>query len=163
MKKKTDYSKVLPSLVEVLPDRIVFVYDGLGISLNHYKKMHYSQIKKYRLRYKAITDMLLLTIVKPDNYRVVDGGIELVQPLFDSCSVRTTLSFSLKRFRDVENYIQKVLIDGITDTNLLEDDNYTILKESTVTIDPDIREDKIRVEFIGSYKHELIVKEYNIC
>ena len=51
-------------------------------------------------------------------------------PKYKSCKIKATYYFKDKRRHDPSNY-DKMLLDGLVEANIIEDDNYNVIKEFT--------------------------------
>lgn len=51
-----------------------------------------------------------------------------INPKFTSCKMKITYYFKDKRKHDPSNY-DKMVLDGLVEANIIEDDNYGVIKE----------------------------------
>jgi len=124
------------------------------VSINEYVKLHYSEIAKYRRRYKSILDVCVCSLFNHNNFRITDTGVVFDKPVFDKVELSWVLSFSLKRLRDISNYVQKVLLDALVDTGIVEDDNHLIVVKDTTQININKEPlDSIMLYMIGDFDH----------
>lgn len=146
--------------VVVYPDGIFFFLDKhLAISLNEFKKMHFSRVAQSRQMYKSAIDYLLLKVLSPNNFTVSDKGIKLIKPLFDKCEIKWRLGFKDNRVRDNNNYIQKTLQDAIVDTGIIKDDNYMIVDDGGAKISHKFGHDYIGVLIVGNHTCAAHIKD----
>lgn len=104
------------------------------MSINEYTKLHFSEIAKYRRRYKSILDVCLCSLFSHSNFHIVDNGIRFDKPMFDKVELSWVLSFNLPRLRDISNYVQKVMLDALVDTGIVKDDNHLVVVKDTTQI-----------------------------
>lgn len=53
-----------------------------------------------------------------------------INPRYHKCKMRITYYFKDKRRHDPSNY-DKMLLDGLVEANIIEDDNYNVIEEFT--------------------------------
>ncbi len=104
------------------------------MSINEYTKLHFSEIAKYRRRYKSIFDVCMCSLFNHNNFRIVDTGVVFDKPVFDKVELSWVLSFNLPRLRDISNYVQKVMLDALVDTGIVKDDNHLVVIKDTTQI-----------------------------
>jgi len=66
-----------------------------------------------------------------------------INPKYKSCKMKITYYFKDKKKHDPSNY-DKMLLDGLVEANIIEDDNYGVIKEFTTIGEYD--KDNPRVE-----------------
>lgn len=135
MTKKIKYP-VLPHIAYGLVDDIGFYVSVpfRGISLNEYKKMHHGKISALRGQYKSIVDLIIIACIKRNYIKWIDdNGIVLLRSLFSSkVTVDWVLTWANHNSHDPSNYTQKILLDAIVDTGILEDDSCDYVKNDNV-------------------------------
>lgn len=132
---------------------IWFLLPVKPVSINEYTKFHFSQIAKYRKRYKSILDVGVSSLFKHENFGIDGDGIHFKEQVFQKVELSWVLTFSLHRLRDISNYIQKILLDALTDTGIVKDDNYTIVTKDSVMISPEKAEDAVLLYMVGEFDH----------
>lgn len=76
-----------------------------------------SNIWEYQKDKKAISEAIRLQTIG-------------INPKYKQCKIKVTYYFKDKRRHDPGNY-DKMLLDGLVEANIIEDDNYGVIKEYT--------------------------------
>lgn len=164
MKKKDNYEPV-PDICcgLLLEGGIFFTLPFLGISLNEYKKMHFGRVAKLKNFYKSMIDVVITMMVNKDKIGGInENGLFLKKGMFTGqVDVEWLLTFKVKNQRDTANYTQKIFLDAIVWSGIIEDDRekfvcsdkvfFGTTKENTVTC------------IIRSKKEDQDVTFYNMC
>jgi len=136
MKRKDNYPTLPHIIFGLLEEGGFFVtLPFKGISLNQYRRMHHGQIKKEKSLYKSILDVILISSIKKNFIgEFNEEGVKLNSSLFkNEIEIEWILNFKEKNTRDVSNYTQKIVLDAIVKTNIIEDDNSKyVLSDKTV-------------------------------
>lgn len=127
----------------------ITVGDMTALSLNEYKKMHFSRISKTKQSYRSVLDVILMSLnLSKSSYAMDEHGIRLVVPLFISARVAWGIGFKVERSRDLGNYTQKILQDALVSANFFKDDNYKVIHEDKVFFMEE-KKDQIKVFIEG--------------
>jgi crossover junction endodeoxyribonuclease RusA len=79
-------------------------------------------------------------------------------PMIKECTMRITYYFKDKRRRDVTNY-DKMLLDGLVEAKIIEDDNYEVIKEITLCGKYDPIDSRVEIEIIpDNFKYDFCMK-----
>ncbi len=131
-------------------DGLIITANGItALSLNEYKKMHFSRIAKTKQSYRSVLDVILVSLGsklgfgKP-MYSLDEHGMKLIMPMFVTAKIAWGIGFKVERSRDLGNYTQKILQDAMVDANFFEDDNYKVIHEDRVFF-MDEKKDQIKV------------------
>ena len=68
-----------------------------------------------------------------------------INPNFKSCKMTITYYFKDKRRHDPSNY-DKMLLDGLVEAHIIEDDNYGVIKEFTTKGEVDKENPRVEIE-----------------
>lgn len=68
-----------------------------------------------------------------------------INPKYKSCKIRMTYYFEDKKRRDTLNY-DKMIMDGLVEANIIEDDNYDVVKEITIIGSCDKDNPRVEIE-----------------
>lgn len=138
MQKRTDYPP-LPFIEygEVLDKNGFYItLPFKGISLNDYKKMHFTKIARLKGQYKSVIDVVCANSVDQKYFKFenFDGnGLRLSKSVFNTqVDVEWILTFLKTNQRDPANYTQKILLDAIVSAGLLTDDKEKFVKSDKV-------------------------------
>ena len=68
-----------------------------------------------------------------------------INPRYKQCKLKVTYYFKDKRRHDPGNY-DKMLLDGLVDSSIIEDDNYDVIKEYTTIGSYDKDNPRVEIE-----------------
>ena len=68
-----------------------------------------------------------------------------LNPRYKKCKMRVTYYFKDKRRHDPANY-DKMLLDGLVEANIIEDDNYEVIQEYTTIGKVDRENPRVEIE-----------------
>lgn len=68
-----------------------------------------------------------------------------INPKYKKCKIKVTYYFKDKRRHDPSNY-DKMLLDGLVEANVIEDDNYDVIEEFTTIGKYDKDNPRVEVE-----------------
>ena len=78
-------------------------------------------------------------------HKVVGMSTIGINPKYKKCKLKVTYYFKDKRRHDPSNY-DKMLLDGLVEANVIEDDNYDVIEEFTTIGKYDKDNPRVEVE-----------------
>lgn len=147
------------------------------ISLNEYRRLHHGRIKKEVEAYKAVLDIIMVTVFKKNYIHtdVTEDGLLLTESFFkDKIDVQWILTFNTDLIRDPSNYTQKIMLDAIVKTGMIVDDSEQYVNSDhtsfgckgfdsvTCVMLGAIKKHMVKTSYMNDIKHSNLLKNLEV-
>ena len=107
-------------------------------SLNEYRNEHFHKLNKLKVSWSNTIHLLSIY-----------HSLKPVQ----KCKIEFELFFKDKRKRDLDNYSAtiKMILDGLVQAGIIQDDNYSVVEEITIRCGGQAKTEHIKVTIKGDY------------